>query len=525
MASSSRSSEHRSVHQDFIARIRYSNALPPPPNPPKLLDIPNTGLESGQYTAPGFASRLAREQPLNIEADAELGMPLDLVGMPGIFDGDETSIQAPAQPPTVDQDDRPLLRPLQTLGKPKAVDSAVSFLRRTEYISSATSKAKPEPSIALRALNPTPLKRRQKRPSPEPDKDSPAYCKRKIDQGFAAAAANLKDKSRVKHPSKRHLKLVDAYPLLPDNDAFPDAGGYVTIKFLNNPVPPSRTYDKRLLSGVFYPADKTKAEEEAYEAALKAHEVDPDNHPKPPAFINYVYFLPESAEAAANFRARHDVDNPDHDNEALYSHRGGARPSFQFSRVRAYETVQEVDLDHESKYAQELLMSFSNGDAADGAQKAAYYYPVMQRSQLKPQRTKTIARTIGYVDPEAEAKVVDRLDVTVDAPDAALQAHLDFYREHPYEDPPEPEAEEQPQQQTEMAVEEHDEHEHAEHGEDGDGEERYHGSSKTADHDLMSDDGAERRGHAHEDEDEDVEMNGRAGDEEDDRDADGDEED
>lgn len=89
MSSSGARSGERMVHQDFIARIRYSNALPPPPNPPKLLDIPNTGLASGQYTTPGFASRLAREQPLNIEADAELGMPLDLVGMPGVFDGDE----------------------------------------------------------------------------------------------------------------------------------------------------------------------------------------------------------------------------------------------------------------------------------------------------------------------------------------------------------------------------------------------------------------------------------------------------
>lgn len=77
------------IHQDYIARIRYSNALPPPPNPPKLLNIPSTGLSSGQYTNPGFASRLAREQPLNIEVDAELGMPLDLVGMPGVFDGNE----------------------------------------------------------------------------------------------------------------------------------------------------------------------------------------------------------------------------------------------------------------------------------------------------------------------------------------------------------------------------------------------------------------------------------------------------
>lgn len=89
MSSSAPRSGERMIHQDFIARIRFSNALPPPPHPPKLLDIPNTGLASGQYTTPGFASRLAREQPLNIEADAELGMPLDLVGMPGVFDGDE----------------------------------------------------------------------------------------------------------------------------------------------------------------------------------------------------------------------------------------------------------------------------------------------------------------------------------------------------------------------------------------------------------------------------------------------------
>lgn len=88
--SASRGGSQSMVHQDYIARIRFSNTLPPPPNPPKLLDIPNTGLSSGLYTAPGFASRLARDQPLNIEADAELGMPLDLVGMPGIFDGDES---------------------------------------------------------------------------------------------------------------------------------------------------------------------------------------------------------------------------------------------------------------------------------------------------------------------------------------------------------------------------------------------------------------------------------------------------
>jgi RNA polymerase II-associated factor 1 len=78
-------SSGRSHHQDYIARIRYSNALPPPPFAPKLLNIQNASLTSGQYTSIGYSSRLVREQPLNIEADAELGMRIDLVGLPGVF--------------------------------------------------------------------------------------------------------------------------------------------------------------------------------------------------------------------------------------------------------------------------------------------------------------------------------------------------------------------------------------------------------------------------------------------------------
>lgn len=87
MASSS-SRPERVYHQDYIARIRYSNALPPPPGLPKLLEVPINGVS--RYTSAAFGAKIAREQPLNIEVDAELGMPIDLVGLPGIFDGDES---------------------------------------------------------------------------------------------------------------------------------------------------------------------------------------------------------------------------------------------------------------------------------------------------------------------------------------------------------------------------------------------------------------------------------------------------
>lgn len=84
MASSA--SNNRPVHQEYIARIRYENPLPPPPGGVKLLDIPTPGM--AYWTSPAFTARMARQYPINIEADADLGMPIDLVGVPGVFDGD-----------------------------------------------------------------------------------------------------------------------------------------------------------------------------------------------------------------------------------------------------------------------------------------------------------------------------------------------------------------------------------------------------------------------------------------------------
>ncbi|KAI2631015.1 RNA polymerase II-associated [Hypoxylon sp. NC1633] len=431
MASSSRNGEHRSIHQDFIARIRFSNALPPPPNPPKLLDIPNTGLASGQYTAPGFGSRLAREQQLNIEADAELGMPLDLVGMPGVFDGDESSIQAPAQSPPIHPHDRALLRNASSLGNPKYAETNVSFLRRTEYIASVAQKTHHTPGLLRTNTAP---KRPLKRPTPEPILDSPVNIKRKIDQSFTVAAANLKDKSRVKHPSKRNVKLVDAYPLIPDLNAFPDSGAYTTFKFTNNPVPTTGVYDKRLHNFILKPVAKTEAEEAALALAMQAHERDPEHIPKPQNVMDYNFFMSESPDATSRFQQKFDVNNPDHDDDGLYTHKSSAdKPAFfAFPRVRAYETAQELELNDQTKYDQEVVLAFNDDDTND--QKGVFYYPVMQQSVIKPQRAKTIARTIGFVpsDLDAGEPLIDQLDVRVEEPTDDIRAWMNLYHEHPY---------------------------------------------------------------------------------------------
>lgn len=343
------------------------------------------------------------------------------------------AIQAPAQQPPVHPHDRALLRPLATLGKPKLAETHVSFLRRTEYIASTTPKAPSsvfiKPNTASPASSSQALRRPEKRKAvlQEPDKGSPAYIKRKIVKSFEIAAAHRKDLTRVRHPSNSRLRCTDAFPILPDLDGFPDSGAYVTVKFVHNPVPSSNTYDTRLLSGVFKPITRSEEAETAIEVAMAAHARDPENNPRPNTFMNYEFYLPSDSTTAENFRRRFDVDDPEHDNDALYG-KGGDH--FQFDRVRAYETAEEKELDHESKFSDELVLAFNEDERL--REKAVYYYPIMQRSVIRPQRTKNIARTMGGVQLDEDEFTVDQLDITVTEPDDYLKKHMSKFKEHPY---------------------------------------------------------------------------------------------
>ena len=333
--------------------------------------------------------------------------------------------------------DQPLLKPLATLGKPKVSDTAVSFLRRTEYISSVGS-SKPAAGSAnpLRASTGNALRRPEKRKSPEPDAGTPAYVRRKIERSFDVAQAALQDRSRVRHPTKKGVRLAAAYPVLPDLDAFPDSGAYVTVKFTHNPLPAAATtYDRRLLSGIFVPVEKTAEEHAAFEAALAAHELDPARHPRPANAMNYNYFLPATTATAAGFRAKFDVDNPDRDDDALYTSRDSETGAgvFGFDRVRGYETDHERELAHDTKYSEEIVLSFVDdapGVARAAARRAALYYPVMQRSTIRSQRGRNIARTTGMTRDDDEQEPV-RLDVTVVDPTPDMVEHVARIKEDP----------------------------------------------------------------------------------------------
>ncbi|MCJ1472672.1 hypothetical protein MMC13_001321 [Lambiella insularis] len=438
------------VHQDYIARQRYNNALPPPPGAPKLLEIPTQGLET--YAQPTYAAQMARAQPLNIEADAFGGMPLDLVGMPGVFEGDESSIQAPLITPPVHPRDRALLRPLKSLGAPKTEVSGFSFLRRTQYVADDINR-RAEAAANRKAPTSTP---KQRRKTAEGSKNEPVNILREVVKGFDIAnpadaykGPDTGDKIRGAvptiaeveawknpvHPTKPHLKMKAAYPLIPDLEALTDEGGYMVTKFTGQPTGITDHHDPRmdggLLLGIPLPAQIAE-----YQAKQAAHEADPTRVPAPALAMDYEFFLPVDDATAANVRQKMDVHNPNKDDPKLYTYstKGNAETdSFRYDHVRDYESGMQTL--NEDKYLETAIVLHdfgSKGDSERGGTKArgkvAFYYPITSKVQLKPRRSQFLAQAgLGGKDSEEHGKI-DQVVLTIREPSEDEVAKRSAYK-------------------------------------------------------------------------------------------------
>ncbi|KAI9845027.1 MAG: hypothetical protein M1838_001931 [Thelocarpon superellum] len=441
---SNAASSRQGYHQDYIARVRYANGLPPPDMPPKLLQVPGEGLSSGQYTSPSFASRLAREQPLNIEADAELGMPLDLVGMPGIFDGDESSIQAPDQPPAPHPRDKPLLRPLSSLGKPTSMSSGVSFLRRTEYISAESGRTRFDSSASNKPSKA--MLEAQKRRERNAEREDPVNIVRAVEKSFDVAnpdsAYTGPDTSKrfrghpvtqaerdawahPKHPTKDDVLPDGIYPILPDLSAFPDSGGYIVVTYTANPLKSGVIQtDTRAQVALLRPKEPQRAEVmAAYQAQISAHQADPSKpEPGPPPF-DYDLYLPKDPHFVEAIKKKYNIRDPQRDDPNLFTHanKETGEKNFRYDFQRTYETASGVQ--HKDRYQEVALTLYdpSTESTTDGGakkQKGAYYYPVLQKLNLRPRRQLNLS-LMGSQPAAADMDKVDFLDIVPRDPDQA----------------------------------------------------------------------------------------------------------
>ncbi|KAJ3553833.1 hypothetical protein NP233_g12556 [Leucocoprinus birnbaumii] len=238
-----------SIHSklDLLVRVRYSNPLPAPPCPPKLLDIPTNPK---RYTRPEFLNELVNETPLPMIVDAELGMPLDLGKFECLWEegADDSALNPdPLNLPKLDPRDAFLLSdPSSSTGMSANAGNSsgastplahVSWLRKTEYISrEGVSKSS---SQDLKAIQSAPI-----------DISRNAQL-RDIEASFAAANDNF-DLSTLKHPNKPDVTAVESYPILPDAEIWPNQ--YDLFRFSERPGDrPVDVEDERLDCAILRP--------------------------------------------------------------------------------------------------------------------------------------------------------------------------------------------------------------------------------------------------------------------------------
>lgn len=362
------------------------------------------------------------------------------------------AIQAPLVTPPVHPRDRALLRPLKSLGAPRTEVSGVSFLRRTQYVADDPNR-RGEASSNRKQPNSTPKPRRK---PADGARNEPVNILREAVKSFDIAnvadaykgpdtgerirgavptIAEVDSWKSPAHPTKTHLKMKAAYAFVPDLEAFTDEGGYMVAKFTGQPTDVAEHHDPRmnagLLLGVPLPAQIVE-----YQAKQAAHEADPIHVPAPALAMDYEFFLPIDDATAVNLEQKMDIHNPNKDDPKLYTYstRGGAEnDSFRYDHIRDYESgLQTLN---EEKYVETAIALHDFGSKQDGQRggtkargKAALYYPITSKVQLKPRRSQFLAQAGLSGKGGDEHENIDQVVLTIREPNLDEVAKRSAYK-------------------------------------------------------------------------------------------------
>ncbi|CCM04179.1 uncharacterized protein FIBRA_06341 [Fibroporia radiculosa] len=343
---------------DLLIRVRYSNPLPAPPCPPKLLDTPTDPM---RYARPEFLDDIAADTPLPMIVDGDLGMPLDLSRWECLWgeNGDDSELNPdPDNPPVLDPKDELLLAdpststPFSSNGfstsgltpsSSQTMMPNVPWLRKTEYLSregvtraSLSQEAKHNMDAAI-------------------DISRSAQI-RDIEASFAVTE-NF-DLKTLRHPNKPNVTAVESYEIFPDAEIW--ANAYDLFRFSERPGErPPDVEDPRLDCAI-----------------LRPMESDGDH------FL--AYYLTKEDELAVEFKKMRLARSPDATEEE--------EPT-PFHFVRDYETVKV-----EQEVPNEFLLVIDDGDedlADEGDEdtkhrksrpKGAYYKNIERKMLLKKKR-------------------------------------------------------------------------------------------------------------------------------------------
>lgn len=352
---------------------------------------------------------------------------------------------APDVQPVLDPADMALLLSPEQIRNRGATNTNVSFLRKTQYM---TSQNRSNDPFARNTARTQKSSNTAKSPVAGVSREDPSYIRRHIQKGFDigypssanAGGANAEVRplpinaaereawNNPVHPSDSKLKPVEFFSLVPDLPARSDLGSFISLKFDKPPLPARSNgkRDNRIDVALLRPADDKAAERE-WQVRKTAYDSNPELYEDPgPCPYDWDMCLPKNEpDVTSRLRQALNSANPSRDDPSLYTNQEKQR--FEFDRIRTLNDS-TVRGEHQWRYLALSLFdparvpSDTPSRLRDSDQgKAAYYYQIGQRTRLKADRTKTLAhyhRELGRVTQVAAPNPdsIDGMDVLVRDP-------------------------------------------------------------------------------------------------------------
>ncbi|CAL9736285.1 RNA polymerase II-associated protein 1 [Monosporozyma servazzii] len=339
--------------QEYIARIKYSNTLPPPTVPPKLLKYPINKDE--EVDSPQLITSLYTKTNVTplINIDRDLAMPMDLMQLPGLLNKNDTTYLYGLENIKLNSKDRVLLRDPRVDKNVKTDTQKVSFLRRTEYLSSTITSG--NSSSSLNALNNKKRLRSDEDDDYERMLNAPEIVT-KVESTFDTMSHDL---DSFKHPIKRNLKAVKTWDLLPDTASMDQ--NYFTLRLVGSAALDARERGKLgLNTAIFRPVE---LEEDEW---ISMYTTDKNDSK----------ILEKNIEKVID----EDVKNIEDDDK-----------SFKFKRLRDFDMKHVTNMPVTTNTANpfgEVAIVFNDD------KKIAYYKPLRSRIELRRRRVNDVFRTL-----------------------------------------------------------------------------------------------------------------------------------
>lgn len=367
------------VRQDYIAKVRYINTLPPPPLNPKYLQHNTSEKVSTKEELEQILTSLFRKQNFLsfIEnVDEEYGLNLNLINNPGFLNnGDELSIFAfskTGEKVELHPNDKVLLRDAG-IGKISKSEPGVSFLRRTEYISdtmaggssgsgvvAASSASSGSQGAASNGTSSSNTK---------PDLKYNAESQLKaVENTFELAQASLDNFAQLKHPRKKSRRAVAAWPLLPDTSM-------MDTKFMNIKFSGSASFSKDLEILKRQQRDKfdSNFEKKSIETAIFKPITSADGE------WMSLYQCKENRTKVDDLKEKLNLTERERPVNLLDEDES---VDFKFKHIKNYD----MNFHRNDKPYEELAIKLVPGTDGDKKRKLAYYYPIGGRIELKKHR-------------------------------------------------------------------------------------------------------------------------------------------